>query len=123
MAQRGQFRVSVSRDDLVFSSAHFIHVAKDAEVVRVSVDGQPRYVFPLSDCALLPVPKTTVEMLAELLAETARRWRADRNTGQVRRQRLVTAGLASGRCRLPVLVLHLLHFTVRLHIAFGVLFR
>ena len=55
--------------------------------------------------------------------ETARRWRADRNTGQVRPQRLVTAGLASGRCRLPVLVPHLLHFTVRLHIAFGLLFR
>ena len=131
MAQRGQFSVSVSRDDLVFSSAHFItyaghrceglhghnyrarvavhgeldptdklvfdflelkrimrrlcgeidhlvllplesariHVAKDAEVVRVSVDGQPRYVFPLVDCALLPVPNTTVEMLAELLAK------------------------------------------------------
>ena len=131
MAQRGQFRVSVSRDDLVFSSAHFItyaghrceglhghnyrarvavhgeldpvdklvfdflelkrimrrlcgeidhlvllplesariHVTKDAEVVRVSVDGHPRYVFPLADCALLPVPNTTVEMLAELLAK------------------------------------------------------
>ena len=130
MAQRGQFRVSVSRDDLVFSSAHFItyaghrceglhghnyrarvavhgeldptdklvfdflelkrimrrlcgeidhlvllplesariHVVEDAEVVRVSVDGHPRYVFPLADCALLPVPNTTVEMLAELLA-------------------------------------------------------
>jgi 6-pyruvoyltetrahydropterin/6-carboxytetrahydropterin synthase len=27
MAQRGQFRVSVSRDDLVFSSAHFITYA------------------------------------------------------------------------------------------------
>jgi 6-pyruvoyltetrahydropterin/6-carboxytetrahydropterin synthase len=130
MAQRGQFHVSVSRDDLVFSSAHFItyaghrceglhghnyrarvsvhgeldptdklvfdflelkrimrrlcgeidhlvllplesariHVVEDAEVVRVSVDGHPRYVFPLADCALLPVPNTTVEMLAELLA-------------------------------------------------------
>ncbi|HMH82767.1 MAG TPA: hypothetical protein VK531_07850, partial [Gemmatimonadales bacterium] len=28
----------------------------------------PRYVFPRIDCALLPVPNTTVEMLAQYLA-------------------------------------------------------
>jgi 6-pyruvoyltetrahydropterin/6-carboxytetrahydropterin synthase len=28
----------------------------------------PRYVFPKVDCALLDIPNTTVEMLAELLA-------------------------------------------------------
>jgi 6-pyruvoyltetrahydropterin/6-carboxytetrahydropterin synthase len=33
----------------------------------VSVDGKPRYVFPRRDCALLPIPNTTVEMLAQLL--------------------------------------------------------
>lgn len=128
--QRGEFRVSVARDDLVFSSAHFItyaghrceglhghnyrvrvtvdgqldptdklvfdflelkrimrrlcgeidhlvllplesariRVIDEGETVRVSVDEAPRYVFPRRDCALLPVPNTTVEMLAELLA-------------------------------------------------------
>ena len=30
--------------------------------------GKPRYVFPRDDCALLPVPNTTVEMLAQYLA-------------------------------------------------------
>jgi 6-pyruvoyltetrahydropterin/6-carboxytetrahydropterin synthase len=130
MPQQGEFRVSVSKDDLVFSSAHFItyaghrceglhghnyraRVAVDGQldpadklvfdflelkrimrrlcgeidhlvllplesgriqvdagddVVRVSVDNQPRYVFPRRDCALLPVANTTVEMLAQLLA-------------------------------------------------------
>ncbi|MBI2186553.1 MAG: 6-carboxytetrahydropterin synthase [Acidobacteria bacterium] len=45
-----------------------IGVAEEGETVRVAVDGRPRYVFPRRDCALLPVPNTTVEMLAELLA-------------------------------------------------------
>ena len=133
--QRGEFRVSVARDDLVFSSAHFItyaghrceglhghnyrarvtvdgeldptdklvfdflelkrimrrlcgeidhlvllplesariRVIEDGETVRVSVDDTPRYVFPRRDCALLPVPNTTVEMLAELLATRLQR--------------------------------------------------
>ena len=134
MAQRGEFRVSVSKDDLVFSSAHFITFAghrceglhghnyrvraaidgeldpadrlifdflelkrimrklcgdidhlvllptksariaivEDADTVRVDVDGHPRYVFPRRDCALLPVVNTTVERLAELLADRLR---------------------------------------------------
>ena len=38
-------------------------------IVSVSVDGKPRYVFPRKDCALLPIPNTTVEMLAQLLTE------------------------------------------------------
>lgn len=129
------FRVSVSKDDLVFSSAHFItfaghrceglhghnyrarvtvegaldpadrlvfdfvelkrimrrlcgeidhlvllpldseriQVTEADDQVRVSVDGAPRYVFPRRDCALLPIPNTTVEMLAELLANRLRR--------------------------------------------------
>ncbi len=128
---RGEFRVSVTKDYLVFASAHFItfaghrceglhghnyrasvviegalnqeawfvfdfvelkrimkrlcdeidhlvllplqsdrvKVAEDGEVVHVSVDGKPRYVFPRRDCALLPIPNTTVEMLARLLTE------------------------------------------------------
>ena len=45
-----------------------IQVNENAETVRVSVDGKPRYVFPRRDCALLPIPNTTAEMLAEWLA-------------------------------------------------------
>ena len=131
MAPRGEFRVSVTKDYLVFASAHFItfaghrceglhghnyrasvtiagalneqswfvfdfvelkrimrrlcdeidhlvllpltsdrvQVAEDGDIVRVGVDGVPRYVFPRKDCALLPIPNTTVEMLAQLLTE------------------------------------------------------
>jgi 6-pyruvoyltetrahydropterin/6-carboxytetrahydropterin synthase len=134
MPPRGDFRVSVSKDYLVFASAHFItfaghrceglhghnyrasvtlegelseeawfvfdfvelkkimrrlcdeidhlvllplesdrvKVAQEGEIVKVTVDGKPRYVFPLRDCALLPIPNTTVEMLAKLLTERLR---------------------------------------------------
>ena len=44
-----------------------IKVAVDGDIVDVSVDGKPRYVFPKKDCALLPLPNTTVEMIAKLL--------------------------------------------------------
>jgi 6-pyruvoyltetrahydropterin/6-carboxytetrahydropterin synthase len=131
MSPRGEFRVSVTKDYLVFASAHFItfaghrceglhghnyrasvtiegalnqdawfvfdfvevkrimrrlcdeidhlvllplrsdriQVTEDADIVRVAVDGNPRYVFPRKDCALLPIPNTTVEMLAQMLTE------------------------------------------------------
>jgi 6-pyruvoyltetrahydropterin/6-carboxytetrahydropterin synthase len=131
MSARGEFRVSVTKDYLVFASAHFItfaghrceglhghnyrasvtiegalnqqawfvfdfvelkrimrrlcdeidhlvllpltsdrvQVAEDGDNVNVGVDGTPRYVFPRKDCALLPIPNTTVEMLAKLLTE------------------------------------------------------
>ena len=130
MQQRGEFRVSVAKDYLVFASAHFItfaghrceglhghnyrvrvtvegaldedtwfvfdfvvlkrlmkelcdeidhkvllplenpkiQVTEDGDAVMVAVEGTLRYRFPRSDCSLLPVPNTTVEMLAELLA-------------------------------------------------------
>ena len=129
MQGRGEFRVSVTKDYLVFASAHFItfaghrceglhghnyrvsvtiegrlneeawfvfdfvelkrimrklcdeidhlvllptqsdrvQVSEQGDNVHVSVDGRPRYVFPRRDCALLPIPNTTVEMLARLL--------------------------------------------------------
>jgi 6-pyruvoyltetrahydropterin/6-carboxytetrahydropterin synthase len=131
MQARGEYRVTVTKDYLVFASAHFItfaghrceglhghnyrasvtvegalneeswfvydfvelkrimkrlcdeidhyvllptesdrvRVTEDGEVVHVSVDGAPRYVFPRKDCALLPIPNTTVEMIARLLTE------------------------------------------------------
>ena len=36
--------------------------------LSVALDGEPKYVFPVEDCALLEIPNTTVEMLAEYLA-------------------------------------------------------
>ena len=44
-----------------------VKVIEEGDIVRVSVDGNPRYTFPRRDCALLPIPNTTVEMLARLL--------------------------------------------------------
>jgi 6-pyruvoyltetrahydropterin/6-carboxytetrahydropterin synthase len=129
MSGRGDYRVTVTKDYLVFSSAHFITFAghrceglhghnyrvrvtlegglnqeawfvfdfvelkrtmkrlcdeidhlvllpmqsdrvkvfEEGEIVRVSVDGNPRYLFPRKDCSLLPIPNTTVEMLATFL--------------------------------------------------------
>jgi 6-pyruvoyltetrahydropterin/6-carboxytetrahydropterin synthase len=134
MQRRGDFRVSVNKDYLVFASAHFItfaghrceglhghnyrasvtiegrlneeawfvfdfvelkrimrklcdeidhlvllplqsdrvKVREEGENVLVAVDGKPRYVFPRRDCALLPIPNTTVEMLAEMLIDRLR---------------------------------------------------
>jgi 6-pyruvoyltetrahydropterin/6-carboxytetrahydropterin synthase len=134
MERRGEFRVSVSKDYLVFASAHFItfaghrceglhghnyrvrvtiegrlnedswfvfdfvelkrimrglcdeidhlvllptrsdrvQVREEGDIVTVAVDGRPRYVFPRRDCALLPIPNTTVEMLAEMLIDRLR---------------------------------------------------
>src|SRR6266700_990835 len=131
---RGQFRVTVSKDDHVFSSAHFItfaghrceglhghnyrasvtvegaldeeswfvfdfvvlkkimrrlcdeidhkvllplenpkiQLSEDGDSVKVAYEGKPRYVFPKADCSLLPIPDTTVEMLAELLTDRLR---------------------------------------------------
>ncbi len=43
-------------------------------IARLAVDyfGEPTYVFPLADCALLPIPNTTAEMLAEYLGTRVR---------------------------------------------------
>jgi 6-pyruvoyltetrahydropterin/6-carboxytetrahydropterin synthase len=134
MQRRGEFSVTVTKDYLVFASAHFItfaghrceglhghnyrarvtihgkldeeswfvfdfvtlkhmmrrlcdeidhkvllalenpklQVAEEGDSVSVAYEGKPRYLFPRSDCALLPVPNTTVEMLAELLTTRLR---------------------------------------------------
>jgi 6-pyruvoyltetrahydropterin/6-carboxytetrahydropterin synthase len=45
-----------------------IKITEEGDTVNVAVDGAPRYTFPRRDCALLPIPNTTAEMLAELLA-------------------------------------------------------
>jgi 6-pyruvoyltetrahydropterin/6-carboxytetrahydropterin synthase len=134
MSTRGAFKVTVTKEDLVFASAHFITFAghrcetlhghnyrvgavvegglepetwfvldfaalkrvmkrltdeldhrvllprdnpkltitADGEAVRVAFDDRPRYVFPTRDCVILPIPNTTVEMLAQYLAGRVR---------------------------------------------------
>lgn len=131
---RSEFRVSVSKDYLVFSSAHFItfrghqcetlhghnyRVGVSVEgsvdnetkfvvdfsvlkkIVRTLVDeidhkvllpmnnpklafkdegrqrqvhyfGEPTYVFPIVDCAMVPIENTTAEMLARYFAHRVR---------------------------------------------------
>ena len=49
-----------------------VQVVEDGDVVNVAYEGKPRYVFPRKDCALLPIPNTTVEMLAEMLTSQLR---------------------------------------------------
>ncbi len=44
-----------------------IQVTEEGDAVLVAYEGKPRYRFPRTDCSLLPLPNTTVEMLAELL--------------------------------------------------------
>jgi 6-pyruvoyltetrahydropterin/6-carboxytetrahydropterin synthase len=130
MERNGEFRISVTKDYLVFASAHFItyaghrceglhghnyrasvtvegtldeeswwvfdfvalkhimrrlcdeidhkvllplqnprlQIKEEGGAVSVAYEGTPRYVFPRGDCALLPIPNTTVEMLAQMLA-------------------------------------------------------
>lgn len=134
MAPRAEFRISVTKDNIVFASAHFItfaghrcetlhghnyrtrvvveggldpeahyvfdfvelkrimkrltdeidhkvllptenpkvQISRQGESVAVAYEGKPRYVFPTGDCALLPIPNTTVEMLARYLAGRVR---------------------------------------------------
>jgi 6-pyruvoyltetrahydropterin/6-carboxytetrahydropterin synthase len=47
-------------------------VQEQAGAVTVSYAGRQRYVFPTGDCILLPIPNTTVEMLARYLAGRVR---------------------------------------------------
>ena len=134
MATRSEFKVSVTKDYLVFASAHFItfpghrcetlhghnyrtrvavegaldpdahyvldfaelkhltkrlvdeidhkvllplenpklQIAHQGDSVTIAYQGKPRYLFPKSDCVLLPIPNTTVEMLAQYLAGKVR---------------------------------------------------
>ncbi len=49
-----------------------IQIGHEGESVTVAYEGKPRYVFPRTDCALLPLTNTTVEMLAQLLTSRLR---------------------------------------------------
>jgi 6-pyruvoyltetrahydropterin/6-carboxytetrahydropterin synthase len=44
----------------------------DGDRVSVEYFGQPTYVFPKRDCALLPIPNSTAEMLAQYLGSQVR---------------------------------------------------
>jgi 6-pyruvoyltetrahydropterin/6-carboxytetrahydropterin synthase len=46
-----------------------LRIAERGGSITVAYDEKPRYQFPTADCALLPVPNTTVEMLARYLAD------------------------------------------------------
>src|SRR5437764_15127776 len=41
-----------------------LQIREDGDSVAGAVNGMPRYVFPKGHCALLPLPNTTVELLA-----------------------------------------------------------
>jgi 6-pyruvoyltetrahydropterin/6-carboxytetrahydropterin synthase len=45
---------------------------EENEQVSVDYFGQPTYVFPKRDCALLPIPNSTAEMLAQYLGSQVR---------------------------------------------------
>jgi 6-pyruvoyltetrahydropterin/6-carboxytetrahydropterin synthase len=45
---------------------------EDGDRVMVDYFGQPTYVFPKKDCALIPIPNSTAEMLAQYLGSQVR---------------------------------------------------
>ena len=49
-----------------------LEVTEEEDRVRVTVFGEPRYVFPRRDCAILPIENSTAEMLARHLADQVR---------------------------------------------------
>ncbi len=49
-----------------------LQISEQDDAVTVCYEGRPRYRFPKIDCALLPIPNTTVEMLAQYLAGRVR---------------------------------------------------
>jgi 6-pyruvoyltetrahydropterin/6-carboxytetrahydropterin synthase len=58
-------------------------VEESDDMVTVSFQGKVRYVFPREDCALLAIPNTTVEMLAQHLATRAAEELETLGTGQL----------------------------------------
>lgn len=63
---------AVDHKVLLPSSSSKMSLRVDGEQVSVSVFGEPRYVFPLRDCAILPIENSTAEVLARYLAEQVR---------------------------------------------------
>jgi 6-pyruvoyltetrahydropterin/6-carboxytetrahydropterin synthase len=71
---------------LLPTGSPIVGVAREGARVSVAVGGEPRYVFPERDCVLLPIPNTTVEMLARHLTG---RVREELRTAGVRRLTLI----------------------------------
>ena len=69
---------AVDHKVLLPSSSDKMALHVDGEQVSVSVFGEARYVFPLRDCAILPIENSTAEVLARYLAEQVRAALADR---------------------------------------------
>jgi len=51
---------------------------EDGDQIAVDYFGRPTYVFPKRDCALLPIPNSTAEMLAQYLGTQVRQELAER---------------------------------------------
>ena len=49
-----------------------LEIREEGDMVSVLYEGKPRYLFPRRDCAMLPIPNTTVEMLARYLVTRLR---------------------------------------------------
>lgn len=46
-----------------------LRIEERGDMVHVAFEGAARYVFPRNECVLLPIPNTTVEMLAQHLVQ------------------------------------------------------
>ena len=46
-----------------------LRIEERGDAVHVAFEGAQRYVFPRNECVLLPIPNTTVEMLAQHLTQ------------------------------------------------------
>src|SRR6266705_3074178 len=81
-----------------------IAVQEQGDSLTVAVAGKPKYVFPKMDCALLPIPNTTVEMLAQYLAGRVCRELAGSGAVRARRRdgRVPAGGRAGVRHRRTV---------------------
>lgn len=75
VALKGMMRRLTSELDhkvLLPTTGPILDIQEHAGAVTVSYGGRQRYVFPTGDCMLLPIPNTTVEMLARYLAGRVR---------------------------------------------------
>ncbi len=60
-----------------------LEITEGGGLVHVAVHGEPRYAFPRGDCALLPIPNSTAELLAEYLGVQVREELAQRGISQL----------------------------------------
>ncbi len=63
---------------LLPTASHKLELVEEGSFYSVVYLGHPKYRFPKSDCALLPVTNTTAEMLAEFFATAVKRELAER---------------------------------------------